>query len=127
MSQTLPAFLLHTLKYVLFVHKKSTYFLGIVYAGELGCSVTLDTSSTNLILFSFSFFNLQIAEGQVQETEAQIISVSEIHETCHFLTSDSVVCAIPESIYSGNVDYLQAAHEANSETHQPPCFRGSVS
>ncbi len=37
---------------------------------------------------------------------AEVIGVSEIQDTCHFLTSDSMVYVIPERIYAGNVDDL---------------------
>ncbi len=38
MSQSLPTLLLHTQKCVLFLHQKSTYFMGVVWVGTLGCS-----------------------------------------------------------------------------------------
>lgn len=48
----------------------------------------------------------QIPEGQVQETEADITGVSEVHDTCHFLSSESVVYIIPDTIFSGDPDDL---------------------
>ncbi len=59
-------------------------FTKVVLIGhsELGCSVTLGTSSINFILFICFFLqNLQIAQGQVKETVAEVIGVSEIHDT----------------------------------------------
>ncbi|RXN13613.1 putative C-mannosyltransferase DPY19L3 isoform X1 [Labeo rohita] len=55
---------------------------------------------------SSAYTTVKIAEGQVQDTEAQIIGVSEINDTCHFLTSDSVVYVIPQYIFHGKVDDL---------------------
>ncbi len=37
---------------------------------------------------------------------AEVIGVSEIQDTCHFLTSDSMVYVIPERIYAGHVNDL---------------------
>ncbi len=39
---------------------------------ELGCSVTLGTSSTNFYFIYLLFF-VQIAQGQVEETVAEVI------------------------------------------------------
>ncbi len=37
---------------------------------------------------------------------AEVIGVSEIQDTCHFLTSDSMLYVIPERIYAGHVNDL---------------------
>ncbi|KAK7130441.1 hypothetical protein R3I93_019932 [Phoxinus phoxinus] len=59
--------------------------------------------------FNFSAYtSVTIPEGQVQETEADIIGVSEVHDTCHFLSSESVVYIVPNTIYCGNPDDLLA-------------------
>ncbi len=97
MSQTLSAFLLHTLKYVLFVHKRRTYLLGIV-----NWDAVSHLAHPVLILFYLFAFFVQIAQGQVEETMAEVIGVSEIQDTCHF----SVVYVIPERIYAGHVNDL---------------------
>jgi len=46
----------------------------------------------------------QITEGQVEETEADIIGVSEVNDTCHFLSSESEVFIVPSTVFSGNPD-----------------------
>jgi len=48
----------------------------------------------------------QIPKGKIQEVEADIIGLSEVNDTCHFLSSESVVYIIPATIFSGNPDDL---------------------
>lgn len=50
----------------------------------------------------------QISEGQVQETEADIIGISEVNDNCHILSSESMVYIIPVTMFSGNPDDLLA-------------------
>ncbi|CAM4609355.1 unnamed protein product [Leuciscus chuanchicus] len=55
---------------------------------------------------SSAYTSVKIPEGQVREIEADIIGISEVNDTCHFLSSDSVVYIIPVTIFSGNPDDL---------------------
>ncbi|XP_051993780.1 uncharacterized protein LOC127651800 [Xyrauchen texanus] len=55
---------------------------------------------------SSAYTSVQIPEGQVEETEVDIIGVSEVNDTCTFLSSESEVFIVPSTVFSGNPDDL---------------------
>lgn len=71
---------------------------------------------------------MQIALGQVQETEVEVIGVSEIttHASFSRVTAWSVQ-SLRASTHASRMTWSPAAHEDNPKTHQPPCLRGPFS
>ncbi|ROL45248.1 hypothetical protein DPX16_17859 [Anabarilius grahami] len=51
---------------------------------------------------SSTYTSVKIPEGQVEDIEVDIIAISEINDTYHFLSSDSFMYIVPEAIFSGN-------------------------
>ncbi|XP_073763342.1 protein C-mannosyl-transferase DPY19L3 isoform X4 [Danio rerio] len=57
---------------------------------------------------SSNYTTVEIAEGQMQETVVEVIGVSNVNHTCHFLGSDSQVYVVPQIVFAGNPDDLIA-------------------